>query len=62
MNSVQNLSFFQGRAVAQAISRRLPTTAARVRARFRTYGICDGQNGTGTGFLRALRFPLPSIP
>jgi hypothetical protein len=24
--------------------------------------ICGGQSGTGAGFLRVLRFPLPSIP
>jgi hypothetical protein len=47
------------RAMAQAVSRRLPTTAARVRARVRS----GGQSGTGAGFLRVLRFPLSiSIP
>jgi hypothetical protein len=25
----------------------------------RSCGICDGQSGTGEGFLRVLRFPLP---
>jgi hypothetical protein len=47
-----------GRALAQAVSRRLPTAAARVRAQFRSCGICGGQNDTGAGFLRVLRFPL----
>jgi hypothetical protein len=48
-----------GRAIAQAISRWLPTAAARVRSRVWSSGICGGQSGTGTGFLRVLRFPLP---
>jgi hypothetical protein len=43
------------RAVAQAVSRWLPTAAARVQS----CGICGGQSGTGAGFLRVLRFPLP---
>jgi hypothetical protein len=39
-----------GRAVAQAVSRRLSTAAVRVRIRA-IYGVCGGQNGTGAGFL-----------
>jgi hypothetical protein len=50
-----------GRAVAQAVSRSLPTAAARVRIRA-TYGVCGGQSGTVAGFLRVLRFPLSIIP
>jgi hypothetical protein len=34
------LSTHGGRAIAQVVSRRLPTAAARVRARFRSCGIC----------------------
>jgi hypothetical protein len=49
----------QGRAIAQAVSRWLPTAAARVRARVWSSGICGGHSGTGAGFLRVLRFPLP---
>jgi hypothetical protein len=40
---------------------RLPTAAARVLAQVRSCGMCGRQCGTGAGFLRVLRFPLPSI-
>jgi hypothetical protein len=49
----------QGRAVAQAVSLRLPTAAARVPAQVRSYDIRGGQSGTGEGFLRVLQFTLP---
>jgi hypothetical protein len=51
----------QGRAVAQAVSRRLPTAAARIRAQVRSYESRGGQSGTVVGFLRVLRFPLPIL-
>jgi hypothetical protein len=50
-----------GRDTAQAVSRRLPTAASRVRSQVRSSGICDGQSGTGAGFLRVLPFPLPFL-
>jgi hypothetical protein len=56
------LEIFNGRAVAQVVSRRLPTEKARVRVRVRSSGFCAGQSGTGAGFFRVLGFPLPSIP
>jgi hypothetical protein len=40
----------QGRAITQAVSRRLPTAAARIQTRVWS---------CGAGFLRELRFPLP---
>jgi hypothetical protein len=46
------------RAIAQAVSRWLPTAAARFREWVRSCGICGGQSGTGAGFLRVLRFLL----
>jgi hypothetical protein len=49
------------RAVAQAVSRWLPTAAARVRVQA-ACGVCGGKSGNRTGFLRVLRFPLPIIP
>jgi hypothetical protein len=45
----------QGRPChSSGVSRRLPTTAARVRAHFRSCGQID----TGAGFLPVFRFPL----
>jgi hypothetical protein len=52
---------FYGRAIAQAVSRRFPTAASRVRAHVRSCGICGGQSGTGADFLRVLQFPLPIL-
>jgi uncharacterized membrane protein len=49
-----------GRAIAHAVSRQLPSSAARVRSQFKLRGICGGQSATtGASFLRALRFSLP---
>jgi hypothetical protein len=45
--------------MVQAVSRWLPTAAARVRSRVWSSGFCGGQSGVGAGFLRVLRFPLP---
>jgi hypothetical protein len=47
----------EGHAIGQTVGRRLPTSAARVLARVRSYGIYGGQSGTEAGFLRVLRFP-----
>jgi hypothetical protein len=41
---------YRGRAITQAVSHRLPTAAARVRAQLRACGICGGQSGTGQVF------------
>jgi hypothetical protein len=49
-----------GHAVAQAVSRWLPTVAVRVHIRA-AHGVCGGQSGTGADFLRVLQFPLPII-
>jgi hypothetical protein len=58
-NNNRSMVYGLGRAIAQAVSRWLPTAAARVRARVWSCGIWGGQSGAGTGFLRVLRFPLP---
>jgi hypothetical protein len=49
-----------GRAIAQAVSRWLPTAAVRGSRPGRHVGFCGGQSGAGAGFLRVLRFPLPN--
>jgi hypothetical protein len=49
------------RAIAHAVSRWLPSAAARVRSQVRSCGICVGQSSSGAGFLRVLRFPLPIL-
>jgi hypothetical protein len=56
---VVHITHVTGRAIAQAVSRWLPTAAARVRARVWSCGFCAGQSGAGAGFLRVLRFLLP---
>jgi hypothetical protein len=48
-------------AIAQAVSRWLPTTAAWVRSPIRSRGICGGQSGTVAGVLQVLWFPLPIL-
>jgi hypothetical protein len=58
---VLNLMKQNGRAVAQAVSRWLSRVAAPVRVRA-ACGVYGGQSGTGAGFLRVFRFPLPIIP
>jgi hypothetical protein len=50
-----------GCTIAQAVSRWLPTAAARGRSQVWSCAICDGQSGTGASSLRVLRFPLPII-
>jgi hypothetical protein len=50
-----------GRALAQAVCRRLPTAAARVRAQSRSCWICGGQGGNWAGCLQVIRFPLPIL-
>jgi hypothetical protein len=57
--NIVNLPKVSGHAISQAVSRWLPTAAARVRARIESCGICGEQSGTGAGFLRILQFLLP---
>jgi hypothetical protein len=60
-NETFKLRKCKGRVTAQAVSRRLPTAAAWIRAQVRTCGICGGQSGAGENFLRVLRFHLPIL-
>ena len=48
--SLKIFNTLRGRAMAQAVSRRLLTAEARVRSRVGPCRICGGQSGTGTGF------------
>jgi hypothetical protein len=48
-----------GRAIAQEVSCRLFTAAARIRAHVKSCGICGGRSGSEAGFLRVLLFSLP---
>jgi hypothetical protein len=48
-----------GRAIAQVVSRRLPTATARFRTQVKSCSsICGGQSGIDVGFLRVLQFLL----
>jgi hypothetical protein len=38
-----------------------PQQAVPVKSQVRSCEICGGQKGTGVGFLRILRFPLPIL-
>jgi hypothetical protein len=50
-----------GRAVAQAVSRRLPTATARARSWSSHVVFVVDRAALGTGSLRVLQFPLPLI-
>jgi hypothetical protein len=61
VKSSRSLHNIQGRAIAQAVSCWLPTTATRVRSRVWSSGIYGGHSSVGAGFLLILRFPLPIL-
>jgi hypothetical protein len=55
------VTWHTGRTIDQVASCQLPTAVAQVQAQVRSRGVRVGQSGTGAGFLRVLRFPLPII-
>jgi hypothetical protein len=54
-------SAWKVRAIAQAVTRPLPTRAVRVRSQVKSCGVFGGQSGIEEGFLRVFRFPLPIV-
>jgi hypothetical protein len=48
--------------IARSVSRRLPTSEARLRSKIRSCGNCGENGGTGSDFFGVLRFALPVIP
>jgi hypothetical protein len=50
--------FYPCCAIAQAVSRWLPTAVAQVQTWVWLSGICSEQSDTGVGFLQVLRFPM----
>jgi hypothetical protein len=62
VHASQNIVIINGRAIAEAVSRWLPTAAGRVQSLVWSSGICGGQSGVGGGFLRVIWFPLQFIP
>jgi hypothetical protein len=50
----------QGCATAQAVSRRLPIAAVRVRSQIKSCGICGRKIGIGEGSFRVFLFPYSS--
>jgi hypothetical protein len=55
------MTVIMGRVITQAVNRWLHTAAGQVRTLVKSCGICGGQSGPGTSFLRVLRFPLPIL-
>jgi hypothetical protein len=53
---IREVELTRGHVIAQAVSRRLLTSEARVRYQGSPCEICDEQSGTGTGFS-----PSPSV-
>jgi hypothetical protein len=52
----------EGLAVTRDVIRRFSIAVAPLLAQARSCGICDGQSGTGVGFLRVPRFLMPFTP
>jgi hypothetical protein len=61
INGIACKSQGRDRAIAVAVSRRLPTAAARILSPVKSCGSSGGQSGTGVGSLRVLRLLLPIL-
>jgi hypothetical protein len=62
VEKIFNTYTMYSRAVAQAVSRRLPTSAAWFQAQVVSCWVSGGQSGAGAGFLLVLPFSVPIIP
>jgi hypothetical protein len=61
VNVCINTILYEGRAIAQVVSRRLPISAVRVRFQIRTFRFCCLQNCTGADFLQVLWLQPPIL-
>jgi hypothetical protein len=57
----RKILFLAGNRISVMVSSRLTTATVRVPTQVKSCGICGRQIGTGAGFLRVLRFPLPIL-
>jgi hypothetical protein len=58
----RSLNYVYGRAIGEAVSRWLPTVAARVQSRGWSSGICGGQSAVGAGTIGQYVAAVPSGP
>jgi hypothetical protein len=61
LKSGERLNMWKERTIAVRLSAGFAPRRPGFEPGVRSCGICVGQSGTGAGFLRVLRFPLPII-
>jgi hypothetical protein len=59
INADTKLGYVYNRATARVISRRFQNMTGRVPSQRNSCGTCASENGTLSGFLQVLQFPLP---